>query len=127
MSEENLIEELDNSFVTPDRYFKDEKLAPYTEGSRLLMLQVRDDNDSAIYFIWSFVLLHVLLAKDRKAAIKLAWDKDAFRDKLLTWAEGMNEQDRETASLMVSAILGEANKARVHVLPSAVPAPPGNA
>ena len=127
MSEENLIEELDNAFITPDRFFKDEKLAPYTEASRLLMLQVRDENDSAIYFIWSFVLLHILLAKDRKAAIKLAWDRDAFRDKLLSWAESMTEQDMETASLMVSAILGEANKARVHVLPSAVPAPPGNA
>lgn len=54
MSEENLIEELDNAFITPDRFFKDEKLAPYTEGSRLLMLQVRDENDSAIYFLQVF-------------------------------------------------------------------------
>ncbi len=126
MSEENLIEELDNSFVSPDRFFKDEKLAPYTEGSRLLMLQVRDEADSAIYFVWSFILLHILLAKDRKAAIKLAWDRDAFREKLLAWTESMTEEDRETASLMCSSILAEANKARVHVLPSAVPLPPGN-
>ena len=85
MSEEALLQELDNSLISPDRYFKDQKLAPYTEGSRLLMLQVRDDSDSAIYFVWSFIYLHILLAEDRKRTIRLAWDKDAFREKLMDW------------------------------------------
>jgi len=127
MSEEALLQELDNSLISPDRYFKDQKLAPYTEGSRLLMLQVRDDSDSAIYFVWSFIYLHILLAEDRKRAIRLAWDKDAFREKLMDWIAEMSEEDRNTASLMCSSILSEANKARVNVIPSAVAAPPGNA
>lgn len=127
MSEEALLQELDNSLISPDRYFKDQKLAPYTEGSRLLMLQVRDDSDSAIYFVWSFIYLHILLAEDRKKTIRLAWDKDAFREKLMDWIAEMTEDDRNTASVMCSAILAEANKARVNVVPSAIAAPPGNA
>lgn len=127
MSEEALLQELDNSLISPDRFFKDQRLAPYTEGSRLLMLQVRDDSDSAIYFVWSFIYLHILLAEDRKKTIRLAWDKDAFREKLMDWIVGMTEDDRNTASVMCSAILAEANKARVNVIPSAIAAPPGNA
>ena len=127
MSEEALLQELDNSLISPDRFFKDQRLAPYTEGSRLLMLQVRDDSDSAIYFVWSFIYLHILLAEDRKKAIRLAWDKDAFREKLMDWIAEMSEDDRTTASIMCSSILSEANKARVNVIPSAIAAPPGNA
>jgi hypothetical protein len=127
MSEEALLQELDNSLISPDRYFKNQKLAPYTEGSRLLMLQVRDDSDSAIYFVWSFIYLHILLAEDRKKAIRLAWDKDAFREKLMDWIAEMSEDDRTAASIMCSSILSEANKARVNVIPSAIAAPPGNA
>ena len=127
MSEEALLQELDNSLISPDRYFKDQRLAPYTEGSRLLMLQVRDDSDSAIYFVWSFIYLHILLAEDRKKTIRLAWDKDALREKLLEWIAEMSEDDRNTASVMCSSILAEANKARVNVIPSAIAAPPGNA
>jgi len=127
MSEEALLQELDNSLISPDRYFKNQKLAAYTEGSRLLMLQVRDDSDSAIYFVWSFIYLHILLAEDRKKAIRLAWDKDAFREKLMDWIAEMSEEDRNTASIMCSSILSEANKARVNVIPSAIAAPPGNA
>jgi hypothetical protein len=127
MSEEALLQELDNSLISPDRFFKDQRLAPYTEGSRLLMLQVRDDSDSAIYFVWSFIYLHILLAEDRKRTIRLAWDKDAFREKLMDWIAEMSEEDRNTASIMCSSILSEANKARVNVIPSAIAAPPGNA
>jgi len=127
MSEEALLQELDNSLISPDRFFKDQRLAPYTEGSRLLMLQVRDDSDSAIYFVWSFIYLHILLAEDRKKTIRLAWDKDAFREKLMDWIAEMTEEDRNTASVMCSAILAEANKARVNVIPSAIASPPGNA
>ena len=127
MSEEALLQELDNSLISPDRFFKNQRLAPYTEGSRLLMLQVRDDSDSAIYFVWSFIYLHILLAEDRKKTIRLAWDKDAFREKLMDWIAEMTEEDRNTASVMCSAILTEANKARVNVIPSAIAAPPGNA
>jgi len=126
MSEENLQQELDQAFISPDRYFKDQKLAPYTEGSRLLMIQVRDEADSPIFFVYAFVYIHILLAKNRKAALKLAWDKEGFRDKVMEWSETMSEQDRDTASLLVASILNESNKPKVNVIPSGVPQPPGN-
>jgi hypothetical protein len=56
-------------------------LAPYTEGSRLLLLQAKTDDDVPLFFVWAFVFLHIQLAKNRKETIKLAWDKEAFRDK----------------------------------------------
>jgi hypothetical protein len=128
MSDQDLEAELNSAFVSPDRYFKDQRLAPYTEGSRLLLLQVRDDADSSIYFIWSFLFVHILLAKDRKAAIRLAWNKDEFREKLMEWSEDMTPEDRDTAGLLVAAILGEANKSRVAVIPDKKPiGDPGNA
>jgi len=126
MSEENLQQELDQAFISPDRYFKDQKLAPYTEGSRLLMIQVRDEADSPIFFVYAFVYIHILLAKNRKSALKLAWDKEGFRDKVMEWSETMTEQDRDTASLLVANILNESNKPKVNVIPSGVPQPPGN-
>jgi hypothetical protein len=90
------------------------------------MLQVRDDADSPIFFIYAFIYIHIMLAKDRKATIKLAWDREAFREKLMGWSETMTETDRDGAAVLVSSILNQSNKARVHVIPSGVPQPPGN-
>jgi len=126
MSEENLLQELDQAFISPDRYFKDQKLAPYTEGSRLLMIQIRNENDSPIFFVYAFIYLHILLARSRKEAIKLAWDQDVFRERLMEWSENLGEEDRDTASLLVANILNESNKSKVNVIPSGVPQPPGN-
>lgn len=123
---DDLTQELDDAFVKPDRHFKKQKLAPYTEGSRLLMLQVRDEADSPIFFVYAFIYIHIMLAKDKKAAIKLAWDKQEFRERVMDWSESMNEDERNQASILVSEILTEANKPRVNVVPSGVPQPPGN-
>jgi len=78
-----ILDELNASFVSGEREFKGEALAPYTEGSRLLLLQVRDENDSSIFFVWSFLYLHILLRKNRKEAIKLAWNRDLLGKKSL--------------------------------------------
>ena len=113
----SLEEELNSTFVSPEREFMGEKLAPYTEGSRLLLLQVRDDEDSSIYFIWSFIYMHIELAKDRKEAIKLAWNKNLFREKLFLWADNKTQSDRDIATNLVSSIIEEANKGQVDVVP----------
>jgi len=118
MSEEILEEALNASFITPEREFKGEKLAPYTEGSRLLLTQVRDDNDSTQFFIWSFIYMHILVKKDKKEAMRLAWQKDEFRQKIFTWIEGMSLNDRELAASIVSSIIEEANRGRVEIVPT---------
>jgi hypothetical protein len=114
----SLEEELNSAFISPEKEFMGEKLAPYTEGSRLLLLQVRDDEDSSIYFIWSFIYVHILLAKNKKDAIKLAWNKNLFREKIMEYIEGKTEEDREIATTIVSNILDEAQKGKVDVIPA---------
>jgi hypothetical protein len=123
----SLEEELNSAFISPQKEFMGEKLAPYTEGSRLLLLQVRDDNDSSIYFIWSFIYVHLLLAKNKKDAIKLCWNKDLFREKIMEYIEVKTEADREVATTIVSNILDEAQKGKVDVIPAPHQSDLGNA
>ena len=113
-----LDEELNATFVRPGRDFKGQSLAEYTEGSRLLMIQCKEQQDSSIYFIWAFLYLHILLAKNKKEAIKLAWDKDLFRERLLEWVADKTQEDRELATNIVSSIIDEASKARVSIISS---------
>jgi len=115
----SLEEELNSAFISPEKEFMGDKLAPYTEGSRLLLLQVYDEADSPIFFVWSFVYMHIHLNKNRKEAIKMAWSKDLFRDKVLTWADSRTEMDREVATTLVSSIIADSNKGQVEVIPTA--------
>lgn len=119
-----ILDELNASFVSPEREFKGEKIAPYTEGSRLLILQTRSDEDSSVWFIWAFLYLHILLSKNRKEAIKLAWNKDRFREAVLEWLSDKNEADREVATTLVSKIIEEATNGRVETIGGGSP---GNA
>lgn len=123
---EILDDDLNSAFVAPERSFRGEKLAPYTEGSRLLLVQVRSDDDTAVFFVWAFVFVHVQIAKDRKEAIKLCWNKDSFREKLMDWVSGLTEKDRDDATSLVGQILEEANRGQVEVIPTPNTAPRGN-
>ena len=114
-----LDEELNSAFVSPDKAFKEQKLSPYTEGSRLLLMQIRSDDDSAMFFVWAFIFVHIELAKNRKDAIRLCWNKDSFREKLVDWMSGFSDQDRESATALVGEVLEEARKGQVEIIPSA--------
>jgi hypothetical protein len=121
-----LEQELDGSFVHPGRTWQGRGIAPYTEGSRLLMAQVRDDADGPLFFVYAFLFLHLELARDRKSAIRLAWNKDAFREAVLDFASGFDERQREEAGALVSEIIDEATKSRTSVVPSGQQgSPPG--
>lgn len=111
-----LNEELNSAFIANERQFKGESIAPYTEGSRLLLLQVRDEGDSSVFFVWSFLFMHIQLAKSKKEAIKLAWNKDLFREKVMDWVADKNEHDRAEATNIVSAIIEESQKGQVEII-----------
>lgn len=111
-----ILDELNAVFVSPELQFKGKEIAPYTEGSRLLMLQVRDENDSSVWFVWAFLYLHILLKNNRKEAIKLAWNKDKFRESLLEWVSQWNEKDRDEATELVGKIIQDSAKSRVEVI-----------
>jgi hypothetical protein len=108
-----LEEALASAFVAPQKQFKGESLAPYTEGSRLLMIQARSDEDSTAFFVWAFVFLHIQIQKNRKEAIKLCWNKDLFRESILDWIADKTDSDREDASNLVASILDEASRGQV--------------
>lgn len=111
-----LNEELNSAFIANERQFKGESIAPYTEGSRLLLLQVRDEGDSSVFFVWSFLFMHIQLAKSKKEAIKLAWNKDLFREKVMDWVADKNEHDRSEATNIVSGIIEESQKGQVEII-----------
>jgi hypothetical protein len=115
---EILDEDLNASFVRPEQTFKDNALAPYTEGSRLLLMQIRSDEDTSVYFVYAFIYIHILVHKDKKDAIKLCWNKEAFREKLMEWIADFNEKDREEATSLVGQILEDARKGQVEVVPT---------
>jgi hypothetical protein len=123
----SLDEELNSAFVAPNKDYMGEPLANYTEGSRLLLMQVRDDADSSIYFIWSFIFIHLQLFKNRKEATKLAWNRDLFREKLLEYIDGKTEADRDMATSIVSSMIEEASKGRVEIIPTPNSPDSGNA
>jgi len=112
----SLDEELNSAFIAPNKEYMGEPLANYTEGSRLLLMQVRDDADSSVYFIWSFIFIHIQLFKNRKEATKLAWDRDLFREKLFEYIDGKTEEDRAVAMKIVSSMIDEASKGRVDII-----------
>jgi hypothetical protein len=122
---EILDSELNSAFISQERDFCGEKLAPYTEGSRLLLMQAKTDEDVPLFFVWSFLFLHIQLAKSKREAIKLAWDKDAFREKVLDWADTKTAKDREEATNLVGFILEEASKGVVEPITKGLPS--GNA
>lgn len=119
--------ELDGAFISGERTWKGQPLAPYTEGSRLLMAQVRSEHDAGLFFIWAFLYLHLELKKDRKNAIRLCWNREAFREAVLDFSSGMTMADRDSAAVIVNAMLDEAARAETEVQPSGKPPPPGNA
>lgn len=128
MSEEqDLAKELDGSFVANVRTWRGQVLAPYTEGSRILMAQIRGKEDVGLYFIYAFLFLHLELKKDRRNAIRLCWDKDAFREAVLDFSSDMSISDRDHAAAIVTSILDEAERAETEAIPSTKPLePPGN-
>jgi len=114
----SLDEELNSAFIANAKYYNGEKLADYTEGSRLLLLQVRSDEDTTMFFIWAFIFMHIQIAKNRDTAIELAWNKNLFRSRLLDWMEHKNDEERSIASKLVETIIEESNKGEVTIVPS---------
>ena len=123
-----LNEALDSDFVRPARHYKGQELAPYTEGSRLILNQVRNEDDSGMFFVWSFLYVHIMLKKNKREIISLAWNKDKFRETLFEWVSGFDKEDSILAENIVVEIINEANKAIVETIPSPnqLPDQPGN-
>jgi hypothetical protein len=62
--------------------------------------------------------MHIQIAKGRKEAIKLAWNRDLFREKIMDFIDGKTEADRDAATNIVSNMIEEASKGRVEIIPT---------
>jgi hypothetical protein len=127
MDDNSLDLELNNAFISPAKTWQGQELAPYTEGSRLIMSQVRNKEDSGIFFIYSFLFIHLELKKDRKALLRLAWDIEEFRSRVMDFA--CTIKDSNAATAFVSSIFDEAAKSQYEIVDTTggLLAPPGNA
>ena len=127
MDDNSLDLELNNAFISPAKTWQGQELAPYTEGSRLIMSQVRNKEDSGIFFIYSFLFIHIELKKNRKALLRLAWNIEEFRSSVMDFA--CTIKDSEAATALVSSIFDEAAKAQYEIVDTTggLMAPPGNA
>ena len=127
MDDNSLDLELNNAFISPAKTWQGQELAPYTEGSRLIMSQVRNKEDSGMYFIYSFLFIHLELKKDRKALLRLAWNVEEFRSRVMEFA--CTIKDSQAATAFVSAIFDEASLAQYEIVDNTggLLAPPGNA
>ena len=122
---EILDDELNSAFISPEREFCGEKLAPYTEGSRLLLMQAKSEDDVPLFFVWAFLFIHIQLAKNKKEAIKLVWNRDNLREKVLDWASTKTSKEREEGTDLVAQILEESSKGAVESIQKGIPS--GNA
>ena len=122
---EILDDELNSAFISPEREFCGEKLAPYTEGSRLLLMQAKSEDDVPLFFVWAFLFIHIQLAKNKKEAIKLVWNRDNLREKVLDWASTKTSKEREEGTDLVAQILEESSRGAVESIQKGIPS--GNA
>lgn len=102
----------DSSFALNQRSFKGHKLNKFTLGHRIILNQVREENDSTEFFIWSTIFS---LLKNREEIVSLAWDKNKFRTAVLNWVDTMKADDFQEALTIINSIYDEINMASVEI------------
>jgi hypothetical protein len=102
----------DQSFALNQRTFKGQKLNKFTLGHRVILNQIREDNDSIEFFVWSsfFTLL-----KNKEEVIDLAWNKTKFRRAVIEWVDTLGASDYDEAVNIVNSIYNEISESRVEV------------
>ena len=108
--EEILNKNLDKTFALGERQFKAQKLNKFTLGHRIILNQVREDQDSTEFFIWSTLFC---LVTPRERLVELGWDKNKFRGAVLDWADKFAEEDFVEAVKIVEDVFKEITESKV--------------
>lgn len=101
------------SFALNQRQFKGQRLNKFTLGHRIVLNQIREQDDSVEFFIWSTVFS---LIKSRDEVVNLAWNKARFRKAVIDWVDTMRQEDFDEAVKVVNSIYEEINGSAVEVL-----------
>jgi len=102
----------DSPFALNQRTFKGQKLNKFTLGHRVILSQIREENDSTEFYIWSTVFS---LLKDKEEVVALAWNKTKFRKAVIDWIDTLSEKDFEEALNVVNSIYNEIAESRIEV------------
>lgn len=108
--EEILNKNLDKTFALGERQFKGQKLNKFTLGHRIILNQVREEQDSTEFFIWSTLFC---LITQRERLVELGWDKNKFRGAVLDWADKFAEEDFVEAVKIVEDVFKEITDSKV--------------
>ena len=108
--EEILNKNLDKTFALGERQFKGQKLNKFTLGHRIILNQVREEQDSTEFFIWSTLFC---LVTPRERLVELGWDKNKFRGAVLNWADKFAEEDFVEAVKIVEDVFKEITDSKV--------------
>lgn len=100
----------DSPFALNQRSFKGQRLNKFTLGHRVILSQIREENDSTEFFVWSTVFS---LLKDKEEVVGLAWNKTRFRKAVIDWIDTLKESDFEEALGVVNSIYNEIAESRV--------------
>jgi len=108
--DEVLAKNLDKAFALGERQFRGQKLNKFTLGHRIILNQVREEQDSTEFFIWSTLFC---LTTPREKLVELGWDKNKFRGAVLDWADKFVEEDFIEAVKIVEDVFREINDSKV--------------
>lgn len=108
--EDILNKNLDKTFALGERQFKGQKLNKFTLGHRIILNQVREEQDSTEFFIWSTLFC---LITPRERLVELGWDKNKFRGAVLDWADKFAEEDFVEAVKIVEDVFKEITDSKV--------------
>ena len=108
--DEVLAKNLDKTFALSERQFKGQKLNKFTLGHRIILNQVREEQDSTEFFIWSTLFC---LTTPREKLVELGWDKNKFRGAVLDWADKFVEEDFIEAVKIVEDVFREITDSKV--------------
>lgn len=108
--EEILGKNLDKTFALGERQFKGQKLNKFTLGHRIILNQVREEEDSTEFFIWSTLFCMVT---PREKLVDLGWNKAKFRGAVLDWADKFEEEDFVEAVKIVEDVFKEITDSKV--------------
>lgn len=108
--DEVLAKNLDKTFALGERQFKGQKLNKFTLGHRIILNQVREEQDSTEFFIWATLFC---LVNQREKLVELGWDKNKFRKAVLDWADKFVEEDFIEAVKIVEDVFREITDSKV--------------
>ena len=124
--EQEIVRSLEGEFTRPCAIFQNRPLWPFTPGSKALYRMALSENDSTLYRVLAFILIHVrgeipeMESDLAKRIVPFVWnDLNLFRIKALDLANSMADDDMKDALAIVEKELDMEKKSEITATPPA--------